>query len=52
VQFYKKGAKSDDAAAFGSARKSGDDLAGKVSREEIMRDVLVDVDPALRAFLE
>ncbi|KAJ9109985.1 hypothetical protein QFC20_003185 [Naganishia adeliensis] len=52
VQFYKKGAKRDDAAAFGSARKSGDEVVEKVTREEIMRDVLVDVDPALRAFLD
>jgi hypothetical protein len=44
------------AAAFGGRRTDGGigegDGVGKVTREEIMRDVLVDVDPALRAFLE
>ncbi|KAI5449573.1 hypothetical protein NCC49_004566 [Naganishia albida] len=55
-EFSKKGSsKGDDAAAaaFGSSRKDiGPEKVEKVTREEIMRDVLVDVDPALRAFLE
>jgi hypothetical protein len=42
----------DSAAAFGSSRREVVDKAEKVTREEIMRDVLEDVDPALRAFLE
>ncbi|KAJ9124661.1 hypothetical protein QFC24_003028 [Naganishia onofrii] len=42
----------DSAAAFGSSRRDVVDEAEKMTREEIMRDVLEDVDPALRAFLE
>lgn len=60
--FAEKGkVKGGDAAAFGGRRTNrsgvgadgdGNGEGGKVTREEIMRDVLVDVDPALRAFLE
>ncbi|KAJ9116473.1 hypothetical protein QFC22_004915 [Naganishia vaughanmartiniae] len=42
----------DSAAAFGTPRRQLGGEAEKVTREEIMRDVLEDVDPALRAFLE
>ncbi|GHJ90279.1 hypothetical protein NliqN6_6681 [Naganishia liquefaciens] len=48
--FADKGQTGDaSAAAFGSKRE---EKAGTVTRETIMRDVLEDVDPALRAFLE
>ncbi|KAJ9099296.1 hypothetical protein QFC21_004177 [Naganishia friedmannii] len=52
--FAEKGraAGDDSAAAFGSPRRAPGEQAEMVTREEIMRDVLEDVDPALRAFLE